>query len=512
MHEGHEGGLSYYKDKPSWIVFTEEVGHDPKDVSGKDFSQWANIGYWPIVRINNGYGSTGTIPLKQYYSDFAVRVKNYVRASMGVVYYWIIGNEPNLAGEWPESQKISPEDYVACFKMCRTAIKSMAGHRGDIVIPASIAPWNVDSGDWIAYFKRVMTLLEPDSCDGIALHTYAHGSDSSLILSDAKMNVPYQDRYYNFKAYRDFMEAIPLSMRSLPVLITECDQNDPWDNKPNNWIQSAYGEIEQWNQIVGTQKIQCLTMYRFPQHDKWFMVGKNNVLADFTRSVDSGFISPEPRTFMPEQPILKGIVTTILLNVRDKADVTGKLVGSRTKDNVVDVLETSAGGSWYRIGQDQWVSSAWVELLDKDDFNKCLTFILKWEGLYSDNPADPGGATMKGITLGTYAKWWAAHGQGIPGKDDLKNISDKEVSDIYYNNYWLASGADKMLWPMNLAHFNLAVNGGVGRAQKALAASGIDFWKYMVWCRDWYRSLSNFNVFGNGWINRCKDLILTAYE
>ena len=40
-----------------------------------------------------------------------------------------------------------------------------------------------------------------------------------------------------------------------------------------------------------------------------------------------------------------------------------------------------------------------------DNFDACLAFTLKEEGGYSDNPADPGGATNMGITLATYRQW-----------------------------------------------------------------------------------------------------------
>lgn len=59
---------------------------------------------------------------------------------------------------------------------------------------------------------------------------------------------------------------------------------------------------------------------------------------------------------------------------------------------------------------------------------------------------------------------------------------------------------------MSLAHFDLAVNGGVGRAAQALAAVGPDFDRYMTWRENWYRTLSGFPTFGRGWLNRCADL------
>ena len=38
----------------------------------------------------------------------------------------------------------------------------------------------------------------------------------------------------------------------------------------------------------------------------------------------------------------------------------------------------------------------------KSDYRKYVPFILRWEGEVSDNPADRGGLTYKGITHRTY--------------------------------------------------------------------------------------------------------------
>ena len=143
-------------------------------------------------------------------------------------------------------------------------------------------------------------------------------------------------------------------------------------------------------------------------------------------------------------------------------------------------------------------------------FERSMAFVLRWEGGWADNPADPGGATMKGITIGTYTRWRKAHGQDAPTKAELRAISDAEVYAIYKAWYWEESGADEMAWPMCLAHFDLAVNGGPGRAAQALAAVGPNFDAYMAWRIAWYKTLSGFPTFGKAWLNRCNDLIKEA--
>lgn len=145
-----------------------------------------------------------------------------------------------------------------------------------------------------------------------------------------------------------------------------------------------------------------------------------------------------------------------------------------------------------------------------DTWQRALAWVLVREGGWSDHPQDPGGATMKGITLATYTRWRQAHGQPSPTKDDLRNISDAEVAKIYYEWYWLASKSDTLPWPLCLANFDTAVNAGTGRAAEMLQKSGGNFLRYMAYLIDWYTRINNFEIFGRAWIQRRAALLMEA--
>jgi cell division protein FtsB len=131
-----------------------------------------------------------------------------------------------------------------------------------------------------------LTLLGPKGCDGISIHAYTHGADPKQIYTDALMNPPFQNRQYNFRCYQDFMAAIPTGMRSLPVYLTEADQNDEWRDENNGWVQRVYGEIDWWNRQPGNQKIRALILYRWPKGlDKWGIEGKAGVIEDFRQAM-----------------------------------------------------------------------------------------------------------------------------------------------------------------------------------------------------------------------------------
>lgn len=268
-------GAHLMDDKPGVLVFTELIG------DGHDYSVWHDAGYTVLVRINHSYGA-GTIPQVADYDLFARRCAAMVAASRGVD-GWIIGNEPNHDGEGG----IAAEDYATCFELCRLAIRAGVSTK---VLIAGIAPYNPDSGDWVDYLKDVIDYLA-QQYDGIVLHTYTHGQHPSLIMSEAMMNPPYQNRHYEFRAYRDFMSVIP---DGVPVWITESNPGaDPdhkeWVDINSGWCYAAYAEIDRWNQEHPARQVRGLCLYRYPKIDPWWIVGKTGVEDDFMSAVAAGY-------------------------------------------------------------------------------------------------------------------------------------------------------------------------------------------------------------------------------
>lgn len=137
-----------------------------------------------------------------------------------------------------------------------------------------------------------------------------------------------------------------------------------------------------------------------------------------------------------------------------------------------------------------------------DNFERCLRFVLKQEGGWADDPRDVGGATMKGVTIGTFTRWRQAHGQPVPSKDDLRNISDAELYQIYKEWYWDASGSGSLSWPLCLMHFNIAVNAGPERAKQFLTQSNGNFLVYVATAMEWYTRIDGWQHFGAAWTRR----------
>ncbi len=55
-----------------------------------------------------------------------------------------------------------------------------------------------------------------------------------------------------------------------------------------------------------------------------------------------------------------------------------------------------------------------------ENFDSALEHVLVHEGGWANHPKDPGGATMKGVTLATFRRHY---GQKMT-KKDLRNITD----------------------------------------------------------------------------------------
>ena len=59
-------------------------------------------------------------------------------------------------------------------------------------------------------------------------------------------------------------------------------------------------------------------------------------------------------------------------------------------------------------------------------------FILRWEGGFVDDPLDRGGATNKGITIGTFRNFYGNDAT----VEQLKNITDEQWLHIFKSGYW----------------------------------------------------------------------------
>ncbi len=161
--------------------------------------------------------------------------------------------------------------------------------------------------------------------------------------------------------------------------------------------------------------------------------------------------------------------------------------------------------------------------MTKGNFEPCLNVTLRYEGGWSDHPRDPGGATMKGVTLAVFRRWHPS-----ATKTDLRQISDADVQKIYRVDYWNPVRGDDLPAGVDLATFDFGVNSGVSRSAKYLQSmvgakqDGVIGAATLeaVAKRDsaglvksicakrlgFVRGLKTFGTFGKGWTRRIADI------
>lgn len=162
--------------------------------------------------------------------------------------------------------------------------------------------------------------------------------------------------------------------------------------------------------------------------------------------------------------------------------------------------------------------------MTQSSFSKVLPLVLAHEGGFVNHPADPGGATMKGVTQAVYNAYRDNRGQP---RRSVKEITRAELHDIYKRQYWDMCNCDQLPAGVDYAVFDYAVNSGAGRAVKDLqrtikakvdgqageetfrlvnALADADEAKLILdYCNRrmrFLRGLKTFPTFGRGWTRR----------
>jgi lysozyme family protein len=137
------------------------------------------------------------------------------------------------------------------------------------------------------------------------------------------------------------------------------------------------------------------------------------------------------------------------------------------------------------------------------NYLECFAFTGKYEGGRADNPHDPGGRTMAGVTQAAYDAW--RRKQGLP----VKNVFDSlpaERAQIFREMYWEKAGCDQLPSGVDLCVFDFAVNSGPARALGVLRRCGgpkqgarqliHDICAYRL---SFLHGLRTWRYFGRGW-------------
>lgn len=152
----------------------------------------------------------------------------------------------------------------------------------------------------------------------------------------------------------------------------------------------------------------------------------------------------------------------------------------------------------YSLGWFNGASTTTAQAANGDTWQTAYAFMRHWEG--AKCVYDPV-RTFKGVTQGTYDSYRMSRELGPANV--CQSLTEAQAEQIYYTNYWLESGANKLPHGVAITHFDFAVTAGPSRALAALQVCGSQEARCYNNYRDqFYRSLSSFSLYGSGWINR----------
>ena len=96
-------------------------------------------------------------------------------------------------------------------------------------------------------------------------------------------------------------------------------------------------------------------------------------------------------------------------------------------------------------------------------FDKYAPKLKRWEGGFANHPADPGGATMCGVTLATFRAWY---GQDKTA-EDLRRMTETQWRHIMKTGFWDKCWGDQIT-NQSVAEIivDWCVNSGTGMIRK----------------------------------------------
>jgi len=154
-------------------------------------------------------------------------------------------------------------------------------------------------------------------------------------------------------------------------------------------------------------------------------------------------------------------------------------------------------------------------------FDRAFERVVAVEGGYVNDPRDPGGETIYGITKRDHPDLW------VNGQPTLE-----QAKDVYQRLYWAPVKADEMPWPLGFFVFDTAINQGPGTAIKLLqkaagtvqdgvlgtnslrainAADQVELCSLFLADRALrYTGTRNFDTYGRGWFKRLFHIAMEA--
>jgi uncharacterized protein (TIGR02594 family) len=207
----------------------------------------------------------------------------------------------------------------------------------------------------------------------------------------------------------------------------------------------------------------------------------------------------------------------------------GPLPESTTLPTILTLAPDEAPDHLHAAGSAKPAAPILIKPVAADNFGRVHPMIEQWEGEFSDHAGDPGGPTNMGITQETLRQWR----QRDVTADEVRTLQREEARQIFRAKYWQPLRCDEMPTSLAIMTYNAGVMSGIGRGARWLQialnkqGAGLDVDgavgphtlsacaradvtrtvnDFVELQEAFLRDLSAFSTFGNGWLNRLRDM------
>jgi hypothetical protein len=216
-------------------------------------------------------------------------------------------------------------------------------------------------------------------------------------------------------------------------------------------------------------------------------------------------------------------------NVRRGPGLDYAVLGAEPLGTEMKVIGRNEAADWWLVDMPHaqgWVSGTVVamqntanvpvvqvappELPPADNWQRCRAFVRRWEGGFQDHDWDIGNWT--GCAVGKGEKKGTKYGISACSYPhlDIRNLTPGQADEIFFRDYWQASGADALPWPACLLVYDTAVNFHPTTARRWLEESRGNPLHFIALRLRGYRKSDAWPQAGDAWVDRVIEIALEA--
>jgi hypothetical protein len=265
-----------------------------------------------------------------------------------------------------------------------------------------------------------------------------------------------------------------------------------------------------------------------PIHSQLIAVGRGFPSRPVTTSQPHSVYLPNVSSGKPGQSAAR-VTAPAGANVRRGPGLDYEVLGAEPLGTEMKIIGRNEAADWWQVDMPHaqgWVSGTVVATQNTanvpvvevappaepptDNWQRCRAFVRRWEGGFQDHDWDIGNWT--GCAVGKGEKKGTKYGISACSYPHLniRNLTPEQADEIFFRDYWQASGADQQPWPLCLLVMDAAVNFHPVTARKWLEESGGNPLHFVALRLRGYRKSDAWPQAGDAWVDRVIEIALEA--